>query len=105
MTADEIVFAGGVAYKKMNTPYAWFISNSAGSQVSPWWWSLSPSFWSGSNSRVWCWSFDGAKLFINNVADARAVRPVISLKSCIKYSTGNGTPERPYEIMETSSGC
>ena len=105
MTADEITFAGGVAYKKMNTPYAWFISNSAGSQVSPWWWSLSPSFWSGSNSRVWCWSFDGAKLFINNVADARAVRPVISLKSCIKYSTGNGTPETPYEIMETSSGC
>ena len=33
MTADEIVFAGGVVYKSMDTPYAWFISNSVGTQI------------------------------------------------------------------------
>ena len=37
MTADEIAFAGGVAYQEMNTPYAWFISNSVGTQVSSFW--------------------------------------------------------------------
>ena len=48
MTADEIAFAGGVANQTMNTPYAWFISNSVGTQVSTYWWSLSPIGWSGS---------------------------------------------------------
>ena len=37
MTADEIAFAGGVANQTMNTPYAWFISNSVGTQVSSFW--------------------------------------------------------------------
>ena len=105
ITTDEIVFAGGVASKTMNTPYAWFISNSAGSKVSSTWWSLSPSNWTGSYSSVWYWNSDNAYLRDYNVLDTDAVRPVLSLKSCIKYSTGNGTPETPYEIVETSSGC
>ena len=105
MTADEIVFAGGVAYTKMNTPYAWFISNSVGTQVSTYWWSLSPVDWRGSYADVWRWTSGDAYLSGNFVYGTLAVRPVISLKSCIKYSTGNGTPETPYEIVETSSGC
>ena len=105
MTADEIAFSGGVAKKTMNTPYAWFISNSVGTQVSNWWWSLSPYDWTGSRTQAWYWYSDRAyseDIYINVT---RAVRPVISLKSCIKYSTGNGTYETPYEIVETSSGC
>ena len=105
MTADEIAFAGGVAFKSMSTPYAWFISNSAGTQVSSYWWSLSPIRWYGSDARVWNWSSDGAGLGNDSVVIAYAVRPAISLKSCIKYSTGNGTYETPYEIVETTSGC
>ena len=105
MTADEIAFAGGVAATTMNTPYAWFISNSAGAQVSSPWWSLSPFHWVGSLADVWYWNSVIAGLFGDYVGDTSAVRPVISLKSCIKYSTGNGTPETPYEIVETSSGC
>ena len=105
MTADETVFAGGVAFKKMNTPYPWFISNSAGSQVSTSWWSLSPIDWDGSYGSVWNWGSDPAGLGSNVVVNSDAVRPTISLKSCIKYSTGDGTSESPYEIVETSSGC
>ena len=109
MTADEIAFAGGVAYTTMNTPYAWFISNSAGTQVSTTdWWSLSPSSWSsgwnGSSTYFWSWDSDNAYLN-SSIVGTLGVRPVISLKSCIKYSTGNGTSETPYEIVETSSGC
>ena len=105
MTADEIAFAGGVAFQKMNTPYAWFISNSAGTQVSTYWWSLSPINWNGSYAFVWYWDSDNTSLNYNVVDGTFAVRPAISLKSCIKYSTGDGTYETPYEIVETSSGC
>ena len=106
MTAEEIVFAGGVSYTQMSTPYAWFISNSAGTRVSlDDWWSLSPISWISSDSRVGVWDYLHMNLNHNYVGTAEVVRPAISLKSCTKYSTGNGTPETPYEIVETSSGC
>ena len=105
MTADEIAYAGGVAYQTMSTPYAWFISNSAGTQVSSYWWSLSPINWGGSYAGVWRWNSGSANLNGGYVNGTYAVRPAISLKSCIKYSRGNGTYETPYEIVETSSGC
>ena len=106
MTADEIAFAGGVAFKTMNTPYAWFISNSAGTQVSTYWWSLSPVYWDGSSAGVWGWYPDvanlGSSLDVSNTFD---VRPAVSLKSCTLYSTGDGSATNPYTILETSSGC
>ena len=105
MTADEIAFAGGVAFQTMNTPYAWFISNSVGTQVSTSWWSLSPLSWYIGLASVWSWNSDYANLDGYYVDCTYAVRPAISLKSCIKYSTGDGTSESPYEIVETSSGC
>ena len=105
MTADEIAFAGGVANQTMNTPYAWFISNSVGTQVSTYWWSLSPSNWFNGYAFVWGWISGDSRLISNYVGDSSAVRPAISLKSCTLYSTGDGTSESPYEIVETSSGC
>ena len=106
MTADEIAFAGGVTRQPMDTPYAWFISNSAGTQVSTYWWLLSPSSLDSGGAIVWFWYSDAAFLYLDTyVGSTIAVRPAISLKSCIKYSTGDGTSESPYEIVETSSGC
>ena len=105
MTADEIAFAGGVAFKTMNTPYAWFMSNSAGSKVSSNWWSLSSVEWDGYNGYVWYWDSDAAYLNESYVSTTRSVRPVISLKSCIKTSGGDGSAENPYTIKETDTGC
>ena len=105
MTADEIAFAGGVAFETMNTPYAWFISNSAGTQVSSYWWSLSPNYWDGSYAYVWIWISVNASLNFDHVGYAYGVRPAISLKSCTLYSTGNGSASDPYTIKETTSGC
>ena len=105
MTADEIAFAGGVAFQTMNTPYAWFISNSVGTQVSTSWWSLSPNNWYGGSARVWRWYSDNEYLNNYYVDYTSAVRPTISLKSCIKYSTGDGTSESPYEIDYDNSNC
>ena len=108
MTADEMVFAGGATNETMKTPYAWFTSNSAGTQVSKGWYSLSPTYWSGSVAEFDLWNAGGSSfnyLVYNDLSDYETVRPVLSLKSCIKYSTGDGTAETPYEILETDTGC
>ena len=107
MTADEIAFAGGVAYQTMSTPYAWFISNSAGTQVSTSWWTLSPEGWGDGNACVFLVigsSYDGS-LGSDIVFNTKGVRPVVSLKSCVKWASGDGTADNPYTIEETSTGC
>ena len=106
MTADEVSFAGGLW--ATNAP-TWYYYNSANgsSTGSTWWWLLSPNYWNGSIASVF--SVLGSSLpgtlGSNYVNNTNGVRPAVSLKSCIKYSTGNGTSETPYEIVETSSGC
>ena len=102
MTVDEIVFAGGIARKTMNTPYPWFISNSVGIQVPYSWWSLSPHNKGEEVPNILsviCWY--AGKVYLAHDRDNKElrVRPVISLKSCIKYSKGNGTYNEPYEIV------
>ena len=106
MTADEIAYAGGVAGQEAPM---WYYTNSSlesstGTQL---WWSLSPMYWYGYDADSWYvgGSVYPGNLGYNSVAYSYGVRPVVSLKTCIKYSTGNGTSETPYEIVETSSGC
>ena len=106
MTADEIAYAGGVY--GINAPM-WYYTNSSleSSTGETEWWSLSPNFWLGDIAFSWFvnGSDNPGVLSLNSVANLLGVRPVVSLKTCIKYSTGNGTSETPYEIVETSSGC
>ena len=106
MTADEIAYAGGVY--NTNAPM-WYYTNSTleSSTGTTDWWSLSPNYWSGFDAFSWFvfGSVDPGSLRLNDVNRAFGVRPVVSLKSCTLYSTGNGTSETPYEIVETSSGC
>ena len=106
MTADEIAYAGGVYGK--NAPM-WYYTNSIleSSTGTTYWWSLSPDSWDGSSASSWNVYGSGypGRLSGSGVSGVYGVRPVVSLKSCIKYSTGNGTSETPYEIVETSSGC
>ena len=104
MTADEIAYAGGKEFTSLPSPYAWYYLNSAGGSItgSTYWWSLSPFGWSGSYSTVWVVfgsSNPGYLSYIRANDTSYGVRPAISLKSCIKYSTGNGVPETPYEIV------
>ena len=103
MTADEIAYAGGATSKKAPM---WYYTNSSfeSSTGLTGWWSLSPFNWDVSGASSWR-VFGKGSLSGFGVNYSRSVRPVVSLKSCIKYSTGNGTSETPYEIVETSSGC
>ena len=107
MTVDEVSFAGGVWIKNAPT---WYYYNSANgsSTGSNWWWLLSPGYWNGSTAYVLNvgGSSNPGRLATGYVDNAtRGVRPTISLKSCIKYSTGNGSANEPYTIKETTSGC
>ena len=106
MTADEVSFAGGLY--GTNAP-TWYYYNSANgsSTGSTFWWLLSPGVWSGSDAGVFYVYGSSSPGFLNNVNvfAGGGVRPAISLKSCIKYSTGNGSASDPYTIQETTSGC
>ena len=108
MTADEVRFAGGVY--GINAPTWYYYNSSNGSSTgSTLWWLLSPSTWTANGIyasvfRMLDSSYPG-RLTYNAVYSSDGVRPVISLKSCIKYSTGNGSASDPYTIKETTSGC
>ena len=106
MTADEIAFAGGVW--KTNAPTWYYLNSAKGSSTGKTeWFLLSPDSWIGGFLDVFYVegsSYPG-RLNTSRGDTTYGVRPVLSLKSCIKYSTGNGTPETPYEILETDTGC
>ena len=108
MTADEVVFAGGQWFTDAKP---WYYYNSANgiSTGAEYWWLLSPYRWHTSASLAQVFHVYGSaypgKLSYQDANSTYGVRPVLSLKSCIKYSTGNGSPETPYEIVKTESGC
>ena len=104
MTADEIAYAGGVYGQ--NAPM-WYYTNislesSTGTQL---WWSLSPNNWNGSASS-WLVYGSGSPGTLYNiyVSNSGGVRPVVSLKSCVLYKSGDGSANNPYEIVE-NGGC
>ena len=105
MTADEIAYAGGV--RDQNAPM-WYYTNSSleSSTGITHWWSLSPESWLGGSAYSWVvlGSDVPGYLSFDCVYYVFGVRPVVSLKSCTLYSTGNGTSETPYEIVE-NGGC
>ena len=106
MTADEVSFAGGLW--NVNAP-TWYYNNSVNgsSTGSTWWWLISPYAWNGIYAIMFYVggsSYPG-QLSNYNVNSTSGVRPVISLKSCVKTSGGDGTADNPYTILETTSGC
>ena len=106
MTADEIAFAGGEVVTNLSSPYAWYCTNSQGESIAGnYWWSLSPSNWNGNRANMWGVGGSGSlgRLYDSYVHIDRGIRPSLSLSSCVKILSGNGTPESPYEIDYESS--
>ena len=106
MTADEVSFAGGLWWTNAPT---WYYYNSAkgsstGEQL---WWLLSPASGNGSYAYVFFVVGSSNPGFLSStyVSHTYGVRPALSLKSCVKYESGNGSASDPYTIKETSSGC
>ena len=114
MTADEIVYAGGV--QDTNSPM-WYYTNSDGSSIAHNagseddynWFLMSPyGYISPGAYRVKTYAIKGKKLSYDNLfafaASVPVTRPVTSLKSCVLWKSGNGSAISPYEIIE-NGGC
>ena len=108
MTADEVSFAGG-AYAKEAIAWPWYYYNSAnGRSAGTTWWLLSPFYW--DNSYAYMFEVGGridsyGMINAHSTSMTGSVRPVLSLKSCVKISGGDGSASDPYTIKETTSGC
>ena len=109
MSIDELSYAGGQAGKSLTTPYAWYYTNANGESITgiaPSW-ALSPSFWNGSNSRVW--GVNGSdrpgRLLDDDVDYSFALRPSVSLSSCNLISRGDGSANNPYTVYIGSGSC
>ena len=90
LTADEIAFAGSIAYTYNRSTY---LQENTG---TTWWWSLSPSSFGGSSAYVWS-VFSGYLVDGGGAYDVFGLRPVISLISSTNV-TGDGTSENPYVV-------
>ena len=101
ITADEIAFAGGKA--GTNSPNTYYYLNSVGGSVtgSNWWWTMSP-YRANSSSNASVFGVGGSSnpgyLSYYVVNYSYAVRPVVSLKSNVLVSGGNGTASNPYIV-------
>ena len=91
ITADELAFAG----------YAWNIGNTTTylqeNATDTYWWSLSPSRFSGGYARVCYVTGSLGRLNAHDVGDAFGVRPSISLKPSTNV-TGEGTSSTPFIV-------
>ena len=104
MTADELVYAG-TSYQMMSDGVdqtdIWYYKNSKGNPiVSDSWWLLTPAYW--ANKIIDVSNAGGVEaigsLWDGMVSISLSTRPVISLKSCVKYSSGDGSSSNPYEV-------
>ena len=88
ITADEIVYAGGVRAKN-NTNYYLYTGN--------WYWAMSPIDFNGLYAYVGDVTSNGGLNF-NSVDGLGGVRPVINLRSDVEIISGDGTIFNPYVI-------
>ena len=89
LTADEIAFAGSIAYTYNRSTY---LQENTG---TTWWWSLSPLNFLGDVALVW--NVGSGYLGSNYVDSLYGLRPAISLVSSTNV-TGNGTSDNPYVV-------
>ena len=68
---------------------------------STYWWLLSPSGWDGYSAGSWYvfGSVNPGRLRDYYVFNSYVVRPAISIKADALWSSGDGSPENPYEIV------
>ena len=101
MTADEVWYAAGNV-GSYNNPSVYYYLNSEGTSVtgSTYWWTATPVYWYYSFAGVFnlYGSYDPGSLDSGVVSNSDAVRPVVSLKSCVTYLKGDGKPDNPYEV-------
>jgi len=104
ITADEIAYAGG---KYGSEAQAWYYYNSNGGSAagSVRWWTTSPYEHYGGCAEVIAVlgsSTPGDMEWTMTTVNI-GIRPVLSLKSCVKVTSGNGSSTTPYEVIIDST--
>ncbi len=89
ITADEVVYAGGVYATSNNTYYLY---------TDQWYWTISPFYFDSSYAYVWHVPSTGSISCGRVYSDGGGVRPVVNLSSNIKV-TGGGTSNNPYMVQ------
>jgi hypothetical protein len=89
LTADEIVYAGGVYNTNNKTCYLYTNKD---------WHSLSPAVFNGYNSIEWYVDSDGYPYSYFPVYNSFGVRPAVSLSSSTFIFSGDGTSNSPYIV-------
>ena len=100
ITADEVMYAGGVNTTDNNLFYLYNGQN---------YWTMSPSIGNGPScdddgncayvlASVWMVTNNGGLNSAESVGLFYGIRPVINLKSDITFSSGNGTQSNPYVV-------
>ena len=102
MTADELVYAGAAINNGLN---GWYSLNAEGNSITNLksWWTMSPYMLfcitlSSSQSTMFIYNSSSQLVseIVNNIA---TIRPVVSLKSCVYWKSGNGSSSSPYEVF------
>jgi len=107
ITADEIVYIGRLYAN--NSPAWYYFNASNGSAIgNNYWWTMSPSYYTSTYKKPYVFVVGGSAnigRFVDNYVNtgATGIRPVLSLKSCVKVITGNGSSETPYEVSVDST--
>jgi len=107
ITADEIAYAGG---RYDTDSRAWFFYNSSNKAVvTAAWYTMSPAnrISSDMGSQMFYVSYlssTNSYLYYSSAySTASGIRPVLSLKSCVKVTAGNGSSNTPYEVSVDST--
>ena len=90
ITADEVAYAGGIAYKNNQSYYLYTGQN---------YWTMSPSyFYSTGLAWVFLVYSSGYLDTTDTVNGANGVRPVLNLKADTAISGGNGSSDTPFVV-------
>lgn len=100
MTADELVFAGGLPNKK--TQNIWYNLNGSNQSYRTLWWSMSPAVFDGIETHIYFVNGQTFEISRKSTNLEAHIRPVISLDSCVNFLSGDGSPEAPYIIDPNS---
>ncbi len=88
ITADEVAMAGAV-WGSSNSSYYLYTGQA--------YWTMSPHNFNGSYAYVFD-VYSNGNMFNGNVSGAYGVRPVVSLKSDITFSDGDGSYDTPWVV-------
>ena len=96
MTADEVVFAGGL-YNSSNSNF-WVYANKEGNSISASsWWTLSPAYSTSEDTYIFKVT-DGLLDYTEGIRSL-SIRPVLSLDSETLWLSGDGTANNPYMVV------